>query len=389
MVWQYNTNLYFENLFLPLLKGKSLDPSYALLSRPHILDIFNEIILISPLLPLLLYLPFAGPRKRVVSGSQIFLGLMVLALGIFLLIIDPKLTMPRDWDLFAILGLPLTGILLLSAASSGLSALKMLFLPVIFLLVGSTGGFLSVNFNHTTSIQYAQYICRLDPLKSMGTTMILRNQYESRGEKAQADSLNLVILKTYPNFIRMQDALWIINRGQKEEASRAVAGIDPGKFSENYHRLMCSYYLLAGDCTGAKNEASMLAQLNWYSDQTFFLLAKSEECLGNHTDALKNLRKAYHLNNQRQDILIMMTNIYLMMNNSDSAVIYGQKAVSADSSSYEALYLTTKAYLQKRAIADALKYARLYRQYGARDPRFTGRSKEVDSLLSLYDTSGH
>ncbi|MCP4567808.1 MAG: tetratricopeptide repeat protein [FCB group bacterium] len=75
------------------------DETYGLLSMVHIFDIVNQLLLTAPLLIMLLpFIPqFISNKKRLAPA----LALIIPAL-LFLLCVDPKLSMARDWDLFAL-----------------------------------------------------------------------------------------------------------------------------------------------------------------------------------------------------------------------------------------------------------------------------------------------
>ncbi len=89
-----------------LLPVSSSDPGYLIWSPAHILDTLNELFLISPVFLVLLWLQQKGAKRR---ENQLLTFFWITAIpGILLLLfLDPKLGMPRDWDLFAF---PLLGL---------------------------------------------------------------------------------------------------------------------------------------------------------------------------------------------------------------------------------------------------------------------------------------
>ena len=84
--------------FLPLFSPSG----YSILSPPHLLDVLNEILLVSPIIAIfVVWLIF--PRKSF-SGAEKLHNFAWLAGGfsfVLLLVIDPKLGYVRDWDLFS------------------------------------------------------------------------------------------------------------------------------------------------------------------------------------------------------------------------------------------------------------------------------------------------
>ncbi|MFH2036681.1 MAG: hypothetical protein ABIJ45_09785, partial [Candidatus Zixiibacteriota bacterium] len=101
---KYYSNLYFENIFLPLFKGKPATPSYYIFSFTHFIDIANQLLLLSPLFPLFVVAAIMQKKPILNSSINIFLGITgICSLG-FIFVVDPQLSMPRDWDLFSLTG---------------------------------------------------------------------------------------------------------------------------------------------------------------------------------------------------------------------------------------------------------------------------------------------
>jgi hypothetical protein len=94
---------------LPLFGGE--ETAYALLSPRHLLDLLNEYLLVGwPAIPLLAsFLVHRHPLdqgKRALRRALPFLVTCGMLFGLFGLIANPSLGMARDWDLFAVVGLP-------------------------------------------------------------------------------------------------------------------------------------------------------------------------------------------------------------------------------------------------------------------------------------------
>ena len=170
----FKTNLYFEDMFLPIFTGKPIYPEYSILSLPHLLDIVNELFLLSPLLPLFFALSFGRFRDILRNNKLLFLTLIALGSLFFLLIIDPKLTMPRDWDLFSTSAFGPILILVILQPDEKIDLLKRLLLPVTAFLILFTSPFLLANLNRDASIEYAKYIIDIDTQKSHSSINILK-----------------------------------------------------------------------------------------------------------------------------------------------------------------------------------------------------------------------
>ncbi|MCP4704704.1 MAG: hypothetical protein GY865_08850, partial [candidate division Zixibacteria bacterium] len=93
---QYQTSI--SDMLLPFYSASE----YSIISFAHIIDIFNEILLIAPMIIILVPL-FIKYKTTEISKKQIkyFFYLMIGPSILFICLFDPKLGMARDWDLFS------------------------------------------------------------------------------------------------------------------------------------------------------------------------------------------------------------------------------------------------------------------------------------------------
>jgi len=122
----------------------------------------------------------------------------------FLAVIDPSLSMPRDWDSFLFHIHDPLGSSLVSPNANLVSFQKMI-IPGTLLGLITTASFLTVNITSESSIAHTKYIATVDMKKSMGTAMILRDYYKDRGNQRMVDSLNSTINLNYMNHTKMNE----------------------------------------------------------------------------------------------------------------------------------------------------------------------------------------
>ncbi|MBU8933826.1 MAG: tetratricopeptide repeat protein [candidate division Zixibacteria bacterium] len=107
-LYLYNTTLFFQLAFVPLMANRFTIDGYTLFSLIHLSDVGNLVFVLAP--ALVVILPALWVRRKVEASSKRavwFLLLMVLGgLGAAFMF-DPKLGMPRDWDLFSFAGVPI------------------------------------------------------------------------------------------------------------------------------------------------------------------------------------------------------------------------------------------------------------------------------------------
>ncbi|MFQ5906492.1 MAG: hypothetical protein ACE5JA_07960, partial [bacterium] len=105
-------------IFIPPFENKPF-PGYVLLSRAHLLDILNVLLLLCPAgLILLLSHVFTRRRNRQKSSARfMFACLASLFPLLFLLTAEPELGVARDWDIFAFSGLTVNFLAITAMAS--------------------------------------------------------------------------------------------------------------------------------------------------------------------------------------------------------------------------------------------------------------------------------
>jgi hypothetical protein len=263
--YKYQTDLYFENIFLPPFSGKPIDPGYYVFSMSHLVDILNQMLLLSPLLPVWLLFLTGSPTKISKNKILIFLSLIAFFCLLFVFFIDPKLGMPRDWDLFSFSAFGLTLLLISMTGENHFIVIKRL-LPslIIFLTVACLPYFLT-NLNRDTSIKYVEYMIRLDPKKSLSSLVIMRGYYNNIGEQQTADSLTALCIERFPNEKKIYDAFAALRRGDINRAEKITETIIPEKFSGDYHNFLSALYLSQGDYNKALKESDKAIQLKNYN----------------------------------------------------------------------------------------------------------------------------
>jgi Tfp pilus assembly protein PilF len=91
---------------LPIVGDRFTVDQYSLLSPLHLLDVANLAIVLCPALVLVAL--SVGKAKPPVGAARSYLLLLLVPACLLAFLLDPKLGMPRDWDLLAFAGPPLT-----------------------------------------------------------------------------------------------------------------------------------------------------------------------------------------------------------------------------------------------------------------------------------------
>lgn len=128
----YSTNLFFQFSLLPIVQNRFTTDGYTLLSAEHLVDFTNLLLMLIPGLLVTAAFQFRNRARMEVSGF-IFMALLSIACLATAFVFDPKLGMPRDWDLFAFCAIPLatTALLMPLSLKSTKLSLKYLFLILV------------------------------------------------------------------------------------------------------------------------------------------------------------------------------------------------------------------------------------------------------------------
>ncbi|MDF1544155.1 MAG: hypothetical protein P1R58_03520 [bacterium] len=306
------SNLTLELALVPLTQTRFTVEQYTLFSLPHLLDFANLLLLLLPALPILLLLLYRNrtavlPEK--VGTAWMLAASLIPIAAIFLL--DPKLGMPRDWDLFAFAGVPLTLFLFYTLLSMKhpTRTLKLgLVLSVSLGFVMLTARVAALNSESIGVSHFKNYLY-LDKIKNRNAWVTLNNFYMDHADStsaiiasSQRDSLfpEIALLDTYLLLYQKQDArsaeagakgiismdplysdaysllgLTLANRGQNDSAIyylNVACTMNP--YRPDYHNQLAMGYQYQGNLDLAKEHFFRSLELDSSNFQTPYRLAQ-------------------------------------------------------------------------------------------------------------------
>ncbi|MFH1373405.1 MAG: tetratricopeptide repeat protein [bacterium] len=104
----YTTSYFFRFALVPVVSDKFTIEGYTLFSSKHLLDYLNLNLLLLPGLPIMASAAWLLWHKSLVREFWFkFSAILVLSVLGAVFVFDPRLGMPRDWDLFAFSGVPI------------------------------------------------------------------------------------------------------------------------------------------------------------------------------------------------------------------------------------------------------------------------------------------
>ncbi|UCC81239.1 MAG: hypothetical protein JSW64_07755 [Candidatus Zixiibacteriota bacterium] len=312
-IWFYKNSYPFRFALVPIVQDQFTLEGYALFSAAHLIDCLNMLFLLMPGLLIALTGLLAGktdpkgPKQR----TRFLLIAAITSLGV-IFIIDPRIGMARDWDLFAFAGLPFTLLVIdiylrrQSFRSNARLSVKMIVIIGIFILISR-----AVNLiDPKAAIGLLENNMRLDWLKYSNVVYPLRQFVKWGGDPSMVSTIVRAHKDRFPGIVetesmenfkakRFADAakgfeMQIKSHPQKAFAygylakcqmhaglyDSAIALLEIAHGLDNYHLGaiddLGSYYATRGDHKKAKK----------------FLL-KSLSLDKDHINALGNLTKLY------------------------------------------------------------------------------------------------
>jgi len=241
----YYTNYYFQFSFVPYTENRFTLDGYTLFSLPHLVDLLNLLVILIPgLLVLAVVMMFQrGRPSGVVRDNTFLIILTVTTLGA-VAVFDPKLGMPRDWDVFAFCGVPLA-ILIYRRVLSFAGDVRTAGAVVLAIILGFLSLFSRAYAGVDPDIAIARiknYIA-LDPLRHRGTFHVLVDYYTGIGDSVSAEQEFRSWETEFPEWAINRNGGRLLNArryGQAAANFKEVIAINPS-FSAAYSNLGTAY----------------------------------------------------------------------------------------------------------------------------------------------------
>jgi Flp pilus assembly protein TadD len=362
-VKEYQSSLELRLYFIPLLTGHPTTPGYFLFSLPHLLDMANQFLLLTPLLPALIILGWRGWRPLFKNKVDLFLLLLSFGGFVFLLIIDPKLGMGRDWDLFALVGL--APMLLFAKNTTDSKKLRPAMLTGLALLaLVMAFPYAAVSLSRQPALDNYKYLLHLDLPKSRTGITILRSIATADNDSLLLDSLKNVLIATYPSVHLAPEALNLTEQGRQREAMILVdsmAMYEPNSVEVLNLRGLVNMRL--GNYAMAVKDLEMSARLGRYDARPLASLAAIYNRLGQPEKMMDALRKGQRRDPKLPEILDGLLTLFYNTGQYDSAVVYAVEINKMDSTNASPYWVLGNTALRRGDKARAKAYLTRFCEY--------------------------
>jgi Tfp pilus assembly protein PilF len=292
----YSNDYFFRFAFLPFFTNRFTVEGYTLFSLKHIVDYFNLLLLLLPGLPLVVAILFFLPLRRIFKQREYrYLLILVLSTLGAVFIFDPKLGMPRDWDLFSFSGVPLAVFgyfLILSKRKFMKSYMTVSLLSVVLAVLVLLPRATSQAVPETSLAHFKDYL-RLDNEKNRTAYTILFDYYKSLGDFELAVKVKQERNETFPEVLLIEEGIAQANQGNTLAAlklQRRALILNP-VFTDAYAHLGATFAGL-GQNDSALYYLEIARGLNPYDTSVLFNIGVTSIKIGHYKAGRQALSEA-------------------------------------------------------------------------------------------------
>jgi len=371
VLYLHKYNWYVFSYFVPLLHGGYTGPNYTLLSPAHILDFLNQQLLVSPVgLALFLIFLILMPKPES-TKDRVFQFLLIVSAAqlLFIFLVNPGLGAPRDWDLFASVGLGYTVLALYlfsrTPPDPKRSYLKLNLVIVAFLF---TLPWILVNANPDRSVARFRNLLDLDPKKSRNGHFILAGYFDRTGKPKDVDRENRMIKEKFPEVELVNQGLGFLQKGDFKQAYEAMTRalqISP-EFAEA-HAGLGWYYFKTGDLQQSEQKLKGALQLKPDYGLAYANLGDIYLKRGEFKKAEKFYTRSVKLGMDDPKVFNNLGILYAQFGNLNKAASFYQKAIAKNEKFAKSRYGLAFVYYKQGKLKDSLREVNLLLQI---DPNF-------------------
>jgi len=320
------------------------------------------------------------------NPGRIFLLLSSIGCMIFLFMVDPKLGMPRDWDLFSFTAFTAAILLVVLIEPGNIPGFGRLVVPVILMVLITPLPFLACNLNRDSSEKYAEYFMRLDFEKSLSTLVVMFDYYDRLGNKSKSDSLKYIYNAAYLNRKISNTVLEALDARQMDKAAALIPRLRQDKYDAGYQRILARYNYLQGNLDKAMEHINRAIQLRRYYAELYWERGVIYMARKEPEKFLKELQKGYRLDNNCIIVLDGLAFMNYSLGNYDSSIYYGEKLVGLGSARASIYYSLAMAYAANGEFNKADSMVAEFAEFVAKDSSLAGRYDELIQAVNGMKT---
>ncbi|MFQ5607479.1 MAG: tetratricopeptide repeat protein [Candidatus Zixiibacteriota bacterium] len=220
----HQSNVFLEAALLSITPSRFTVEGYTLFSVKHLLDYSNLLMLLCPWALVAPALVFSRRRKTNGAGDSSpairFLVILSVSTVSAVFLFDPKLGMPRDWDLFSFAAIPVTVLFysyLLKSKIGSPVAVRTAALSVTLSLLALIPR-VSASVNEQVSVKRIETFIELDEKKNRTALQLLQKFHAEQGDTAAVAALGRRYSRMYPEVALTRRATKLGQGGKMDSA---------------------------------------------------------------------------------------------------------------------------------------------------------------------------
>ena len=350
---------FFTFAFLPIIPDQFTVEGDYLLSVKHLMDTLNLLIMLVPGLFVLVagVLLTSGMRFFDIIENR-FLLILTLSTLAAVYVFNPGIGMPRNWDLFSIIGVPLAVLCYYALLSSKSSSI----VPILASSLGCVLGLMllapRVASQATPRVAIAHFknYLELDKIRNRNARRLLVDYYKQTGDSTSAAREQALAAKDFPES-------GYNSRGKQNLKSGEIdrAEIDFKKAIELNPLFYDAYANLANCCIsrGRLDSALVLLSiadgLNPYNAVTIGNTGTVYLRLNEPKKALTFFHEALRIDSTNQNGMVGLASAYLKSGQPERSIEFVTKLHSRTEVAYQYFQQATEAYLEAGFDAQAVR----------------------------------
>jgi len=229
----YTKSYFFQFAFLSLTGGIVTVEGYTLFSFNHIADFINLLFLLLPGVLLLSAILIMTPLDSIFKKKDYrFLTVLSVSTLTSAFIFDPKLGMPRDWDLFAFAGIPLTFFFYYLILDNKQKLWFYIPVSIMAILLGflSLVPRVAIPMIPEYAVERIRDYINLDKIKNRNGQAVLTNYFKEIGDIENNQIEGKRFDQMYPQVKMLRQIRDFLNNRQFDQAldrTRKIVEIDP------------------------------------------------------------------------------------------------------------------------------------------------------------------
>ncbi|HVP07458.1 MAG TPA: tetratricopeptide repeat protein [Candidatus Acidoferrum sp.] len=314
-LYLYNRDYFVRFAFLTVEPGQFTVEGYTLFSIKHLMDMANLLIILCPGILVLAAGLVVGRKKgnASVRPELIFLTLLVLSMLAATFVLDPKLGLARDWDLFSFSGVPLSMLLVVLLLPFGqrLTVNRVAVSLCIILAVLSLFPRAIIQRLPALGPKEAERLMALDPDKSRTSFSTLALYYQGKGDTARFAQIQRFRGLNFPQEQMVRQASTLLPVGKTQEAKYLLQSAirrDP-QYSEAWIGLSRAYLDLRS-CDSALTAIRIADGLNPYSAVIQYDMGRAYACQGKFDRAERAWLRSIHIDSNQALPLWNLATLY-------------------------------------------------------------------------------